>query len=368
MQYDKEGFRYPVVNENLCVACGLCEKKCPAYDTSYISSPYLKTFAGYTTNLDILMNTTSGGFATALSKLAIDNGYTVAGVKYNQDFIKSEYTIVDTNEGLDALRGSKYVQSEKNGIFKSIKFLLKGGRKVLFIGCPCDIAGLYSVVGNLDTDNLLTCELVCMGVTSPGIAEKFRSYVETKYKRKLTYICARSKRNGWFVPTLEMRFEEGGTKTEPLFASYYGRGFQIYNRPSCFNCKYRGATGMADIRIGDFWGIKREDPFWNKNGVSCIFAKTEKGLSAIQKLSYSGYYIYEVDYTTATTNNMSSVKNKGRKYEELRNEFARIFLEKGLVEACRQTADMGFRLKRIIPASVQPIIKKVYHLIRDKKR
>lgn len=366
MEYDTEGFRYPVINFEKCIKCHLCERKCPALNLKDIERPYIKTYAGYSDKHDVLMNTTSGGVATELSEMVLKDGGVVAGVKYSPDFIYSQYSLADDFTGINNFRGSKYVQSEKNGIFLEIKKLLEDGKKVLFVGCPCDVAGLIEVVGTSNLENLLTCELVCMGVSSPRIAEDFIKYIKDKYKSNITYMCARSKCKGWFVPTLKICLENGRTIEQPLFGSFFGRGFQVYNRPSCFNCKYRGANGIGDIRIGDFWGIKKTDEYWNKNGVSCIFVRTEKGNQAIATLRNAGFKLFEVDYSVATQNNMSSSFNKGEKYEHLCNRFAKIFLQHGLIAACNETADWGFKIKRIVPAALQPWLKRAYHLLRDK--
>ena len=61
-----------------------------------------------------------------------------------------------------------------------------------------------------------------------------------------------------------------------LFGTYYGYGFQVYNRPSCLRCSFRGTNGIGDVRIGDFWGYKETDEYWNPKGVSCIFVRNKK--------------------------------------------------------------------------------------------
>lgn len=366
MEYDTEGFRYPAVNLEKCIECHLCERKCPALNLKEIEQPYIKTYAGYSDKHDVLMNTTSGGVATELSEMVLKEGGLVAGVKYSPDFIYSQYSLADDSSGIEKFRGSKYVQSEKNGIFLQIKKALEEGEKVLFIGCPCDVAGLIEIVGTSNLENLLTCEIVCMGVSSPKIAKDFIKHIEDKYKSNVTYMCARSKCKGWFVPTLQMQLGDGRNIIQPTYGSYLGRGMQVYNRPSCFNCKYRGVNGVGDIRVGDFWGIKKADAYWNRNGVSCIFIRTEKGAEAMEAIHKNGFKLFEVDYLTATQNNMSSTLNKGEKYEHLCNRFAKIFIQHGLIAACKETADWGFKIKRIVPAALQPCLKRAYHLLRDK--
>ena len=63
---------------------------------------------------------------------------------------------------------------------------------------------------------------------------------------------------------------------------------------------------------------------------------------------------------------MSSIFNKSEKYERLCNKFTEIFLQHGLIAACKETSDWGFKIKRIVPAALQPLVKRAYHLLRDK--
>lgn len=367
MQYDREGFIYPILDEDKCINCKACGRVCPVIAAENKEYPeYLKTYAGYSEDNEVMSGCTSGGFATILSKVIIDDGGTVFGVKYSDDFTKAEYTHAKTYEELDSMMGSKYVQSEKNRVFSDVKDVLKKGHKVLFVGCPCDVAALKLYLDK-DYCNLYTCELVCMGVTSYRIAEEYKQYTEKKNKAKLISINARSKKNGWFVPTLEEKFDNGKIKYTTLYASYYGYGSQVYNRPSCFNCRYRDKNGLADFRVGDFWGIKDTDEFWNPEGVSCIFARTEKALSLVPRIREKGFRFFETEYKKATESNMSSLKNKSQHYVALRARFAEVFFDKGLISACNATASWTFRVKRIIPRRMQSMLKKIYHKFVDKR-
>ncbi len=367
MEYDSEGFIYPSLLEDKCLDCKACDRVCPVKEKNIGEyKPYLKTFAGYSLKDEIMNSCTSGGFATTISQLIIKEGGVVFGVTYAEDYVKAKYVCVTESEELKALMSSKYVQSEKGDVFKAVKEALKKDVSVLFVGCPCDVAGLKLFLGN-EYENLYTCELVCMGVTSYKIAEEYKAYSEKKNKSKLTYINARSKKNGWFVPHLEERFENGKTKLTTLFGSYYGYGFQVYNRHSCFNCKYRDINGVADIRVGDFWGIKETDEFWNPNGVSCIFARTERGLELISRLEKEEFKLFETSYEKATKNNMSSTQNKQEKYVNLRERFATTYQKHGLIKACKKTETFSVKLKRIMPKGMRAFAKKLYHKLHDKK-
>lgn len=366
MQYDEEGFLYPKVDESKCVSCGLCLTTCPIENGDNLDNPYIKTLAGYSLNSDILMRGTSGGFVTALSLKIIEKGGVVAGVRYSDDFVKTQYYLARTKDEVLTFSNSKYVQSEKREIYCGIVQELKQGNTVLFVGCPCDVYALKLYLGQ-DYDMLLTCELVCMGVSSYRIAEDYKKIAEKKNKSQLIKINARSKRKGWFVPRLEEEYSNGKIRCHTLYGTYLGYGMQVYNRPSCFECKFRGTNGVGDIRVGDFWGIKDTDPYWNPNGVSCIFLRTKVGIEILKLLDVTEFALYETDYNTATLSNMSSYKNKSDKFVQLRSKFSKIYKQKGLIAACRATGTKSFWARRLIPDCLHTSVKKIYHKFVDNR-
>lgn len=369
MRHDKEGFLYPKVDLDACVDCGMCVKVCPIINRCESNAPYLKTLAGYSVNNSIMENSTSGGFVTTLSHLIIDKGGTVYGVKFDDSLTHTNYIAADTHDELKVLAGSKYIQANKEDIFKQIRSSLISSKPVLFVGCPCDVSGLKKYLRK-EYDNLITCELVCMGVTSPKIAIDYKAWTERRNKSELIGMNMRSKKKGWFVPHLEEHFANGMSTCKTLFGTYIGYGFQVFNRPSCFTCQYRDTTGVADIRVGDFWGIKESDEFWNPYGVSGIYVRTKKGIELINQLSEYNFKIFETDYILATRSNMSSYKNKPLKYQQLRERFAKIYIEdgRGLVAACNATSSLSFWVKRLIPDSFHSTLKRIYHFVVDKKR
>jgi hypothetical protein len=218
----------------------------------------------------------------------------------------------------------------------------------------------HGVIGKL----VLTCMEKGLSLDELPL-EEYKKYTEQKNGAKLVYINARSKKNGWFVPTLEERFDNGKTKKASFFGTYYGYGFQVYNRPSCFNCHFRDKSGVADFRVGDFWGIKESDEFWNKRGVCCVFVRSERGLSLTPRLAERGFKLFETDYDKATRNN--SHENKAKKYVDLREKFSTVFAKKGLISACRATASKGFWVKHFVPTKMHFILKKIYHKFVDKR-
>ncbi len=347
MAFDEEGFAQPQINQNTCVRCLACQQVCPILHTDEIpSTPYISTYAGYRTDIEKNKGTTSGGIATLLSEKMIAAEGLVAGVRYDEAYVHAYYTLAETQEDLICFSGSKYVQSEKKNIYQDVIKVLQTGREVLFIGCPCDVAAMIQMAKRKKVQEALTtCEVVCMGVTSYRIGADYKEYAEKKYGQHIVRMNARSKEKGWFVPHLEVEYQNGKVRYETLFGSYYGRGFQVYNRRSCFACPFRSTNGYGDIRLGDYWGIQKKDAFWNPNGVSCIFVRTLKGQNALRAISSDELALFKSDYQKATQNNMSSHRDKGPKYEKLRMDFAKAYQQKGLVYACRQTEDIGVKIK-----------------------
>ena len=207
MAADNEGFLYPQVNSAICIDCGLCEKVCLVINQSAPREP-LVVYAAKNNNEDIRLKSSSGGIFTLLAEKVIEEGGVVFGAKFDADWnVIHDYT--ETIEGLAAFRGSKYVQSIIGDNFKTAKQFLNNGRKVLFSGTPCQIAGLKKYLRK-EYDNLLTVDVVCHGVPSPMV---WRDYLDYKRAKRaagkntvssslkelpvITGISFRDKTKGW---------------------------------------------------------------------------------------------------------------------------------------------------------------------------
>ena len=172
MQEDEEGFLYPIVDQEACIDCGLCEKVCPVLNQGEERKP-LQVYAANNPNEEIRMQSSSGGVFTLLAETIIQEGGVVFGARFNDDWeVIHDYT--ETKEELAAFRGSKYVQSRIGDSYCQAEQFLKKGRKVLFTGTPCQIAGLNLFLRK-EYGNLLTVDFICHGVPSPGV---WKSYLE----------------------------------------------------------------------------------------------------------------------------------------------------------------------------------------------
>lgn len=296
-----------------------------------IQNKPIAIYGGFMDDNDKLIKSASGGIATALAEQMINSGGYVAGVAYSEDFYKAEYIITNSLKDLEKLKGSKYIETDKKDIYKKIKSLLEKGERVLFIGLPCTVAALYGFL-NGRHKNLLTCELICHGPTVSKVHEEYITHLENEYNSKIVAFSVRYKKHGWSPSYLYAEFENGKRFDKLFYKTEYGFAFSVYGKKACYNCRFKGENYFADLMIGDFWGATQNDEFWNKNGVSVIFTRTEKGEEALKALS--DVKLFPTTFERAVEYNPLVIKNKTVRPE--REEFERLFKEKGLIAAARK--------------------------------
>lgn len=293
---DEKGFLYPKINENRCIKCGLCEKVC-FYNTGYkVLDDHLNKIEIYAIkhkDFNIRMNSRSGGIFTALSDYILDNKGVIYGVGYKENFVVC-YKRAETKEERNKFRGSKYVQSELNDIFKQVKNDLENNRWVLFSGTPCHVAGLVKFLGKKKYEKLLLIDIVCHGVPSPKMFNDYIDYVEEKYNGKVNSFNFRDKTFGWNQSVESFKINQN-KYSQTIYSLLFGSclGF----RESCYNCKFTNLNRPSDITIGDCWGIAENRPDIDDNkGVSLVIVNTEKG-KFIQEniLSNLEYYIIDIN-------------------------------------------------------------------------
>jgi coenzyme F420-reducing hydrogenase beta subunit len=294
---DNEGFRYPLVNKDLCINCGLCEKVCPVINQSNERKP-LKVLAAKNPNEDIRVKSSSGGIFTMLAEKIIEEGGVVFGAKFNDNW-EVVHDFTDRIDGLYVFRGSKYVQSIIGDNYKKVESFLKEDRNVLFSGTPCQVAGLKLFLKK-EYDNLLLVDFVCHGVPSPLVWRMYlkelvtsiatKNSVFTAYKPeniKIEDIQFRDKEKGWkkYSFLLKLSATQGAEKNtvfflETLDKNMFMRGFlsDLYLRPSCYKCPSKSLKSGSDITIADYWGIENVIPeFDDDKGVSLVLINTNKG-------------------------------------------------------------------------------------------
>ena len=284
MQPDNEGFLYPVVNEADCIDCGLCEKVCHELHPYDERNP-LNVYAAINKDEQVRLNSSSGGIFYLLAEKTIAEGGVVFGARFDDDWqVVIDYA--ETIEDVKPFMGSKYVQARTVTAYKDAETFLKQGRKVLFSGSPCQIAGLHHYLRK-DYDNLTTVDFVCHGVPSPKVWQRYLDEVVKAGKQAINDVKFRNKGNGWKKFNFVLSYNHD-SKSYSLSSwhqqNHYMRAFlsDMILRPSCHDCRAKQGSSRSDITIADFWGIDREIPDMDDDkGTGLVLVNTEKGRQAL---------------------------------------------------------------------------------------
>lgn len=292
MAEDVCGYIHPQINQAKCIDCGLCAKVCPVNVKVAPSYP-LNCYAATVKSTEELASCASGGMATELSRYVIGKDGVVYGCT-GKDIRNVHHIRIDKAEELDLLKGSKYVQSFIGGIYKEVRRDLQSGRLVLFIGTPCQVAGLQGFLRQKDYSNLVTADLVCHGVPSQkmlndnidlycgkgkSIKVWFRQKERNSSKCDATWRIA----YGWFYQTSHMRAPRG----IKYYKDPYMFGFlaPLTFRDSCYTCRYANISRCSDFTLGDFWGLGKDAGFTIGKGVSVVLVNTNKAADVWTEVS-----------------------------------------------------------------------------------
>lgn len=277
MKPDALGFLYPEVNNSKCIDCGLCEKVC-AFNDHYDTSLNLEkplAYAARHKDINEVETSRSGAAFIAISDYILEKGGVVYGVGYTDHF-RVVHKRATTKEERNEFKGSKYVQSDMNTVFRNVKKDLQDGLSVMFSGTPCQTSGLNSYVGKRLRENLYLVDIVCHGVPSPYIWRDYIAHLEKKQGAPIVWVNFRDKQKyGWVAHHETFKFK--GKKNKKSFK------FLFYNhimfRKSCGNCYFANTKRPSDITIADFWGWEKIDTNFNADnkGCSLVLLNTEKG-------------------------------------------------------------------------------------------
>jgi coenzyme F420-reducing hydrogenase beta subunit len=295
MRANDEGFLYPCIDEDKCTDCGLCARICPVNKTQDMhganegtrgnTGGEKKAFACYAKDDDIRAKSSSGGIFSILAKRILEKNGVVFGAGFDSKF-RVRHCHIENIEELDRLRRSKYVQSDIGNTFREVKSFLKEGRYVLFCGTPCQTAGLRSYLGR-DYERLVTCDLACYGVPSPKVWSMFLDYLEKKYQSTVDSVSFRDKSGGWKNNRMDIAFSNGDRYIVETKRELYFMGFSknIFNRASCFDCRFRVWNSGADITLADFWGIEKMGGLIDDDnrGVSLVITHNVQGEKALNE-------------------------------------------------------------------------------------
>lgn len=277
-------FRYPQINEDICIHCNQCEKACPILgNKGKPDEGYPIAFASKSVDDSIRLRSSSGGVFYELADQMLRDGGYVCGAVFDDEF-HVKHILSNAKEDILRMMGSKYAQSDMGYCYREVKDVLEKGCKVLFSGCPCQVAGLRTFLGR-EYPNLLLVELICHGIPSDHMLQTYIGMQEKKYGAKLKKLEFKNKAKGWHNSFVRMEFCNNCIYTESTGTDAYMNGFlgNVILKQACYNCDFRNSTAGSDIIVGDFWGAETELTEEDDNkGLSAVIVNTEKGLAALK--------------------------------------------------------------------------------------
>ena len=322
-EVDKKGFWYPCIDKEKCINCGLCASKCPSLHPEEVKSMEAPVaYAAWSKNKEIRHSSTSGGIFWEVAMCFLKKGGVVAGSRYGEDWKSANHFLARNEEELVQLRGSKYFQSDTQGIYKAVETELKEGREVLFCGTPCQNAALSLFLGD-KYENIFFMDFICRNINSPKTFASYISELEEKYESKVTKVQLKNKNTGWQSLASFVTFANGSQSHQDKNCDEWMKGFLLHNlyiRDCCLNCEYRTLPRkVADITIGDFWGIEKSsyDMF---EGVSVVMLNSHKAKQIFEQLKPN--LIYEEKSVEAVIKGNPAMLNHPRKGEKSEEFFA----------------------------------------------
>lgn len=290
---DKLDNLYPFVDEAICIGCKQCEKVCPQLvqnDGDFLQTP-LKAYAGWSNDSSVRKTSASGGAASAFYAYALKMGFSCYGVIIDEKW-NLKYTKIINGEDYIKVRNSKYSFSDTSNIFYEIKNELDNGQTVVWIGLPCQTAGLRKYLGQ-DQTGLIAVDLICHGVCSNEYLKQYISSIEERYHQKYSQCFFRDANfdTSNFAFTLYTNTSREPDYIEQVKDGLYSMGYHkgIIYRENCYHCKYAQLKRSGDITLADYWMIGQKIPFsYERNNVSLIFVNSSKGEQYLKSVVVAG--------------------------------------------------------------------------------
>lgn len=280
------------------------------------------TYAVWSKNSDIRYNSTSGGAFSELAKIILADGGMVAGACYNKQNMV-EHSLVDNLEGLEKLRQSKYISSSLKDIYREVKKELIKGKMIAFCGAPCQVAGLYAYLRK-EHDNLITMDFICRGMNSPKAFRAWLNEIEKQERSQVTRVWFKYKDGGWKSSPKRTRidFADGHYVVKEGEDNLFMQGYlssNLYIRPCCGDCQFKGISRKSDITFADFWGIEKE--LDDDKGTSMLLVNSEKGRKLFERAK-ENMIVHEKEFDSILAGNPMfniSVVVPKRSYDFLRD-------------------------------------------------
>lgn len=337
MHMDANGFQKPIVDLETCINCNKCIKSChvlyrPANDAS---EPIVYAFQGQD---KIRQQSTSGGVFYYLAKKVLDNHGIVFGASWSKALTVAHRSI-ERIEDIHFLQHSKYIQSDIGICFQEAERFLKQGRKVLFSGTPCQIAGLKAYLGK-DYENLLTVDLLCQYVPSTGYWQK---YLQDNFNQEqIKEITFRAASGGWKGDYHKITFSNDTECAQTSENDYWQKGYhpRLFMNDTCEHCRYADYPRIGDITIGDYWDKKGKKDWDDDRGTSEVILNTLKGRKVFASIQEEAKKCEQQPIETTYWNR---IKGKYLKHPE-QGHFLELLMQRGFNHAVDAALNKKFSI------------------------
>lgn len=379
MKPDEYGFLYPTIDDTVCIECGVCMRSCGYKDNKNLQQPRI-AYAASASDATLLKRSASGGVFAVIAHNFIKCNGVVYGAVMNYDDKKmvTRHQRAVTQVQVNHILGSKYVQSDLGFEYRNAKKDLTEGKKLLFSGTPCQIAGLKKYLGK-DYDNLFTIEIICHGVPNAVFFQEFIACLGRKYHSTIDSFLFRDKSKGQgMMSRVHMTMPNGKTKKivkSGRFLSYFSLFLHsLIYRDSCYSCPFACGKRGADLTLGDFWGFHEEYPtinkkqgFSNDSGISCILVNTDKGEKLLNKYGV-GMQKMLADFDKIAKHNDQLIHPS--KYSAEREKILNIYVKHGYDGVEKYFKD-NFKIDRlktlvtmIIPKGIRRLLSKIKGILK----
>lgn len=339
MGYNEKQELVPIINQEKCIECQLCKKICPN-NTNIVFNTIKEAYAAWNLDIESQETSTSGAIATSFYETILKEDGFAVGCDFNHDF-ELIHRITQKKEDITKFKKSKYVQSYIGSVYKEVKECLKDGKKVLFIGTPCQISGLKSYLKE-DNANIILVDILCHGVPSNIYLKNHINYAQKK--NVATQLDFREKEKYVFKLKNNEKEIYKHSATEDLYLI----GFlnNLLERESCFSCKYAKEERVSDLTIGDFWGIGKQTEFKKPDNVkvSLVLVNTQKGVKFLEKCK-ENLYLEKREKDEAINGNrvLRQPITKHKNYDKFRS----LYSKKGYQKAIKICLKREIRRGRI---------------------
>lgn len=352
----EEGFKYPKINKEKCIDCGLCKKVCPVLNCKHIPKK-VEAYAAYNKDIEVRNNSSSGGIFSLLAEQILEDGGVVFGAAYDVDFSVNHQMVTKISE-LAKLRGSKYLQSNIDDIYIKVKKQLKMNKKVLFVGTPCQVEGLNHFLQK-EYDHLYTQDFICHGCPSPKVFKKYLESIDDI--NNITSINMRDKQNGWTDYAMNV-----SSKNKKQLISHHTDKYislflnNICLRSTCYDCSFKTKYRNSDVTLADFWGIDNICPEMNDDrGTSLVIINSLKGEklfdSIKDKMKYKVVNLEtSISYNNSMLHSCQMPKKRTQFFKDLDHMDINQIYEK-------------YKLRPTITRKIKDLIKKVLRKLKIMK-